>query len=152
MTPTWITSLALMSVPVPTQDRVRLHQQDSIAPVVDQAREQDNQTALVRLEGGTLDLAGGNNQLLTEQGVLGEEVVARPSEVRDQPGQKGGGLVASLTGRQSFRVAALTAARMRVQKPISTTAMCPVAAEPSRLVLARFLNDPGADERSSHGR
>jgi hypothetical protein len=70
---------------VPTQDHVGLHQQDSVAPVVDQPRQQDNQAAFVWSECGTFDATGGNNQLLPEQDVLGDELPPGAAQVGNEP-------------------------------------------------------------------
>jgi hypothetical protein len=61
---------------MPAKNGVGLHQKDGVTPAARQPREQDNQAALVRPEGRTLDLAGGNDQLLSEKGVLGKQLLS----------------------------------------------------------------------------
>jgi hypothetical protein len=53
---------------------VGLHQQQSVAPAVGQPGQQNKQAACVRLEFGTLDLAGGDDRLLAKQSVLGNQL------------------------------------------------------------------------------
>lgn len=58
------------SLSVPTKHRFRLHEQKSIAPMRQKARQQDNQTALIGPENRTFDPPRRDNELLTKQGVL----------------------------------------------------------------------------------
>ena len=55
---------------------------------MDEPRKQDNQGSLVRAEGGALDAAGRDDQLLAEQDVLGEEFLARPGQIHGEPGHE----------------------------------------------------------------
>ena len=45
----------------------------------------------MRPEGGTLDLARGDDQLLAEQDVLGDELPTGPAYVGNEPGEQGQG-------------------------------------------------------------
>ena len=63
---------------MPSQHGLGLDEQESRAPPGHQPREKHQQTSLVGLEYGPLDLAGCDDQLLTKQGVLRDEF--RPAQ------------------------------------------------------------------------
>jgi hypothetical protein len=76
---------------MPPEDGFGLHQQQGITPAVHDPRQQDQQTALVRLEDRTLDLPGCHDELLTRQSVLGNELRASPGQVAQDAGNQGPG-------------------------------------------------------------
>jgi hypothetical protein len=58
---------------LPSQDRVRLHQQDRVSPSWNVAGEQHEQAWLTAPEVGPFDATRSDDQLLPEQGVLREQ-------------------------------------------------------------------------------
>ncbi|MEO8900119.1 MAG: hypothetical protein ABI627_01225 [Polyangiaceae bacterium] len=59
--------------PMPAQNRVRLDQQHRVSPMRKHAGQHDEQTALQPSEVGPFDGPGRYDELLAEQGVLGDE-------------------------------------------------------------------------------
>jgi len=72
---------------VPAEHGFRPHQEDGALPVTKQARDDDEQTALERREGGPRAGAGGDDELLAQECVLGNELLARAERIRGEPGQ-----------------------------------------------------------------
>jgi hypothetical protein len=62
-----------------------LHQQHGVSPTTHDGSQQDHQTTFVGLEYWAFDLSGCHDQLLLQQGVLGDELVSRPSQIAQQP-------------------------------------------------------------------
>ena len=76
---------------VPTKHRIRLHQQQGVAPMWQKACEQNYETALVGLEKWTFDLPRRDNELLAKQGVLQQQLGPRASDVSNETGEHGQG-------------------------------------------------------------
>ena len=62
------------ALPVPAQQRVRLHDEQRGAPAADQARQEDEAEAVGGGEHGPLDLAAEDHELLAQEGVLGDQL------------------------------------------------------------------------------
>jgi hypothetical protein len=61
------------TLPVPAEDRVRLHDEKRISPPRDQTRENHEKAPLVPGEPRLLDGPCGDEELLAQERVLGEE-------------------------------------------------------------------------------
>ena len=75
---------------MPTQDGVGLHQEDGVLSVLHHAREGNHQAALEWPELGLLHLPARHDQLLAQQGVLGEQVFATAEQVCNEPAEHWG--------------------------------------------------------------
>ena len=75
-------------VPMPPEHGVWLHQKHSLPPGPGHRRQCHRQRAFVLHEPGAFELAANHDELLVQQGVLGQELLARPSEVGSQSGQE----------------------------------------------------------------
>jgi len=71
------------ALPVPAQQRVRLHDEERGAPPARQARQEDEAEAVRRGEHRPLDLASEDRELLAEEGVLGDQRELRPGQIAD---------------------------------------------------------------------
>ena len=58
------------SLAVPTEYRFWLHEPQGVAPMWQEAREQDNESTFMGLEYGTLDFSRCDYELLAKQGIL----------------------------------------------------------------------------------
>ena len=75
---------------VPTDDGVWLPEQEGVSPVGKGARKQNHESPLTRTGLRLLDAPGRDDELLSQQGILLEEILPRAGEVDDQSAQQGG--------------------------------------------------------------
>ena len=57
-------------------------------PTTGQARQEDEAAAIRGSEHGPLDLATEDDQLLSEEGILGEQFRLRPGQIAERPGDR----------------------------------------------------------------
>ena len=62
------------SFPVPSQDRLGLDQEQGMAPLGKESREQHEQASLVGAKGRAFDSARGDDELLSKKRVLGDQL------------------------------------------------------------------------------
>jgi hypothetical protein len=67
---------------VPSQDRIGLDQEQGLAPLGKESREQHEQTSLVGAEGRAIDGARGHDELLPKKRVLGDQLGTRAGSDR----------------------------------------------------------------------
>ena len=77
---------------VPAKDRFRFHEQECIPPSGQDPRKSRDQRALAGEQSGPLRASRRHDELLTQQGVLGDELASRADYVSEQPANHGSGL------------------------------------------------------------
>ena len=89
------------SLAVPTKHRVWLHEQQRVPSLRHKARKQDNEATLMGLEYGTFDLSRCDDELLTKQGVLQQQLGPRASDVGNKTGEHWKGTCRFSNGRSN---------------------------------------------------
>jgi hypothetical protein len=79
------------SLSVPSQHRLGLDQQQGLAPPTMEAREQHEQASLVDAKGRAFDAARGDDELLPEKRVRGDELGTRAGQIGDEAARDAGG-------------------------------------------------------------
>jgi hypothetical protein len=70
---------------VPAQDSLRLDEEHGVAPAGNEPCEQDEYATFIATKGGALDGARGDDELLAQERVLGDQLGARPRHVSNEP-------------------------------------------------------------------
>jgi len=73
------------ALPMPAQQRVWLHDEEHRAPTADEARQEDEAAAIYGGEHGPPYLAAKDDELLAEEGILGDEFGFRPGQIGQRP-------------------------------------------------------------------
>jgi hypothetical protein len=80
-------------VTVPSYERFGLYQQEGAAAAGEERGESDEEDAVRGAEPWLSDTAGGNHELMAEEGVFGHELVSRAREVRQRATEEAVGFV-----------------------------------------------------------
>ena len=98
---------------IPAKDGLGPHELDGLRPCAHETYEQDEEAALVRAKGPTLQTASCHDELLTQPSVLGDQLRARPSQVPEKSSdQRAGAGHRAQLARSSARRAPNRAAHM----------------------------------------
>jgi hypothetical protein len=73
---------------MPPKDRVGLHEQDRVAKVLGHGRESNHDDAVEPVQPWPLDLSLRDDELLTQQSVLEQELLARSESVPGKAGDR----------------------------------------------------------------
>ena len=76
---------------MPAQERVGLHDQQGLPPATDAAGQEHQSRAVGGSAAGALHAPREHDQLLAQQGVLGDQVPLAAGEVGQRPGEDRGG-------------------------------------------------------------
>ena len=79
------------SFAVPTEHCVRFHEQQGVPPMGQKARKQNHETALMILKDRSFDFPRCDNELLTKQGVLHQQLGPRASNIGNETSEHGEG-------------------------------------------------------------
>jgi hypothetical protein len=143
VTPTWTTlreprSMMKTRRSAETTDR-RLggshtpHEQNCLVPPRHQPCEQHHEPALVRHELRTLGRSSSNDELLPEQHVFSDELLAGADRVPDQSYEQRGGRVAARTMASTRPMIRVVAAQTRWMRAESKACFCSIASFRSSL-------------------